>query len=165
MITAYKSHILVVPRSIPPPEPGLNLSLPPTLIGRLVVEVTLLPMIKLFIRNKTHVYTTRNNSEVLPPGKEGGQGWGALRREERLITFLNFYLWHSRKRLGVTHTLIIHGSAALRRRGSHFTGSSAPRGSTASRNPITYVRKFSASSTKGLNSSLSSSRGGGLLAV
>lgn len=46
---------------------------------------------------------------------------------ERLITFLNFYLWHSWKRLGVTHTLIIHGSAALRRRGRHYTGSSGPK--------------------------------------
>lgn len=43
-----------------------------------------------------------------------GHGQGKAGRVGRLITSLNFYLWHSRKRLGVTHTLIIHGSSAAR---------------------------------------------------
>ncbi|MPC17554.1 hypothetical protein E2C01_010415 [Portunus trituberculatus] len=96
-----------------------------------------------------HVSALHEQQEEVLPAKEERDRVRERGGGERLITFLNFYLWHSRKRLGVTHTLIIHGSAALRRRGHHYTGSSGRRSSTASRNPITHVRKFSVSSTKG----------------
>lgn len=70
-----------------------------------------------------------------------GRGQGGLGEAERLITSSNFYVWHSRKRLGVTHTLFIHGSAAQSKKGAAITQASITlEASTASRNHIMYFR-------------------------